>query len=305
MSTNLRVGNLLGILFVGCGLVACTTQAANPTGTGGSGAGTSGTGTGGGGGGTTGSGTAGAGGNTYATSAGVPCLAPQASGLITDFTYAPGDAAAPTMDQVHFGDDATNLSGGEFIYPNASSTSAYVLVSDVTGSNWHIHGTVGDYSGFGFYLEAPIAGVTTACTHVDASAFKGISFTISGTVQGSSLTFEVDTLKDTIAPSWLNAHAGTALATDPGECVPGPTVTSQYNQSDCTEPTKAITVGATAATVTVLWSDFTTGKPEAAVVPSDIVGIRWVLPTPAGVTTASVVTYPLDITVDNITFIPN
>src|SRR5450432_3204452 len=139
MSTNLRLGNLLGVLFVGCGLVACTTQAANPTGTGGSGAGTSGSGVGTGGttvsgGGTTGSG--GAGGGAYATSQGTACLKPDPSGVITNFTYSPGDAAAPDMTQVSWGTYGTTLSGGESAYANSGAT----LTSNVTGSDWHLMG---------------------------------------------------------------------------------------------------------------------------------------------------------------------
>ena len=48
----------------------------------------------------------------------------------------------------------------------------------------------------------------------------------------------------------------------------------------------------------------TTGKPDASPKATDIVGIRWVLPTPAGAGTATPTTYPVDITVDNIAFIP-
>jgi hypothetical protein len=296
MHTNLRIGVIsLAVLFVGGGLGACTTQAANTAGTGGSGAGTGGSGSGTGG--ATGSGGSAGG---YAVNPGVNCLPPAASGLITDFTYVPGDAAVPVTDQVSFGDYTTTLTGGEFYYPNSTSTSAYQIASNVTNNNWHLTGPVGDYSGFGFFFQAGSAG----CNRINATGFKGISFTISGTVQGGSLTFEVDTLNDTIKPDWLNAHGGTAAATDPGACDPGGTATTtQYSQTVCTEPTKAITVGATPATVTVLWSDFTNGKTDPGPVATDIVGIRWVLPTPAGVGTSSVVTYPLDITVDNIAFV--
>lgn len=298
MNTNLRTGMVsLAVLFVGGGLAACTSQAVTPSGTGGTtGGGTGGTTTGTGGSVTTGTGGAGGG---YPVSEGVACLPPAASGLITDFTYVPGDAAVPVTDQVHFGDDSTSLSGGEFVYPNANATPVpmYPLTSLVTANNWHITGTVGDYSGFGFFFDS--------CNHIDATGFKGISFTISGTVMGSSLTFEVDTLTDTIKPAWLSAHGGTPGATDPGACDPGGTAsTTQYSQSVCTEPTKAIPVSSSPTTVMVLWSDFTTGKPDASPKPADIVGIRWVLPTPAGAGTASPTTYPLDITVDNIAFIP-
>ena len=299
MTTNLRTRNLLAILLVG-GLGACTTQAATG-GSGGSGGAGATTGSGGtttgSGGATTGSGGAG-GGSAYPVSQGVNCLPPATSGLITDFTYVRGDAATPVTDQVHFGDDSTTLSGGEFVYPNTGATPVpmYPLTSDVTGNTWHITGTVGDYSGFGFFFDS--------CNRVNATGFKGISFTISGTVMGQALTFEVDTLNDTIKPAWLSAHGGSPGATDPGACDPGGTATTtQYSQTVCTEPTKSVTVGSSPTTVTVLWSDFTTGKPDASPAPADIVGIRWVLPTPTGAGTASAVTYSVDLTVDNIAFV--
>ena len=298
MKTKLRNRILsLAVLFVVGGLVACTSQAVSPGGTGGSGVATGGTGVG-----TGGTGTGGGGGG-YPSSPGVDCLPPAANGLITDFTYMPGDAATPVTDQVAFGDPTTTLSGGEFVYPNAASTPTpmYPLTSDVTASNWHITGPVGDYSGFGFFFQNGSGG----CNRIDAAGFKGISFTISGTVMGGSLTFEVDTLNDTIKPAWLSAHSGTPAATDPGACDPGGTATTtQYSQSVCTEPTKVITVGSTPTPVTVLWTDFTTGKPDTGPKPTDIVGIRWVLPTPSSPGTASAATYPLDLTVDNIAFIP-
>ncbi len=113
-------------------------------------------------------------------------------------------------------------------------------------------------------------------------------------------------MNDTIRPAWLSAHGGTTA--QPPTRAPairaGTATTTQYSQTVCAEPTKAVPVGSTPTPVTVLWSDFTTGKPNASPIPADIVGIRWVLPTPAGAGTATPTTYPLDITVDNIAFIP-
>jgi hypothetical protein len=303
MRTNLRIGNLLIILLAGGGLVACTTQAANGTGTGGTGGAGATTATGG----TTGTGTGGTssagGAGGYPVSPGVVCLPPATSGLITNFTYMPGDSGTPTTDQVTFGDNTTTLSGGEFYYPSAAATPTptYPLTSLVTASNWHITGTVGDYSGFGFYFQSGSAG----CNVVNATGFKGISFTISGTVQGQSLTFEVDTMNDTIKPAWLMAHGGTPGSTDPGACDPGGTAsTTQYSQTVCAEPTTAIPVTSTPTTVSVLWSQFTNGKTAPSPDPSQITGIRWTLPVPAGVGTTGVTTYALDITLDDIAFIP-
>jgi hypothetical protein len=269
MSANLRFGNLLAVLFAGGGLIACNNTAA-----------TSG----------------------YALSSGVLCLPPAASGLITNFTYVPDEA----LDEVHFGNFTKTLSGTEFLYP--TGTDEFPLGSSVTNNNWNITGTVGNSSGFGFHFDIQSGDTVVPCTHVDAAGFKGMSFDISGIVMGGSLTFEVDTLEDIIAASWVNTHLATGqTAVDPstpGDCIPGSTATDQDNQTDCTPATYAVAVGATPTTVSLLWSDFSAGKPQAMVTPSDIIGIRWVLPAPAGAGTASVTTYSINITVDNVAFIP-
>jgi hypothetical protein len=281
MNANLRIA----ILLVGCGLGACTSQEASPTGGGGSGGGSSA--------GTSGAGTTGSGGSG-AVSEGVMCY-PVTMPLITDFTYNPDGGA---MDQVTFGDFATTLSGGEFAYPPA--TSMYPLTSSVTGNNWHLTGNIGDYSGFGLYYTAN----SMACNRLNAMAYRGISFTISGTVMGNSLTFEVDTIENTIAPSWLITHgAPTTATTEPGHCIPNPAAVNQYAQTDCVPPTIAVPVTATPTMRTVLWSDFTTGKPRMAPNPANIVGIRWILPNPPGVATTGVTPYQADIVIDNLSFV--
>jgi hypothetical protein len=103
------------------------------------------------------------------TSDAIACPTP-VDALILDFTYDPsGDGAQAT-----FGDFAQTFSGGTFVYPNEETMPMYPLTSDVTGDNWHITGTVGDYSGFGLFFQD--------CTKLDASAFDGIEFTIGRTL---------------------------------------------------------------------------------------------------------------------------
>ena len=222
------------------------------------------------------------------TGDGVACL-PVTVPLITDFSYVP-DGGSTSM--VHFGDDTTTFSGGEFVYPTSGND---VVSSDVTGNSWRISGTIGDYSGFGLSFDS--------CSDVNASAYKGISFTLSGLVTaGSIVTMGVGTLNDTIAASWLNAHGGTATAGAPGHCIPT-SGTNVYTQSSCADPTETIPVTAAPTTINLLWSDFTGGKPEASVTPSDILTIYWSFPSPPGVGTSSVSTYTADITIDNLKFI--
>ncbi len=279
------VSSSLAILLLGGGLVACTTQAAG--GTGGSG-GTSSTGTGG----ITGTGTGGSGGPATGDYAGITCLPPTQS--ITDFTYVPGDAATPDTTQVRFGTFGTTFSGGEDAYGS--------LTSDVTAGDWHISGTVADYSGWGLYFD-----VVNSCDKLDASQFSGVTFTIwgsagmTGTVN-NMVTMGMATLEDSVAYSWLDTHGDDAASTTtPGTCTPT-SGNSQYYHPGCADPTYSFAVTGTQAapqTVTVKWSDFAGGSPTASVTPTGILSWYWNVPWS---TTAT--SYAVDLHIDNLAFTP-
>jgi hypothetical protein len=280
MKTMTRTGTTLLAALLACGLVGCAGSETN-NGTGGSGGGAGGTtppsgGSGGGAGGSGGSSSTGT-----ASTDGKLCPAPQA--LITDFTYTPGSDTT----QVHFG-NSTTLSGGEYVYGGLTGAP---LVSDMSNSNWHITGSVGDYSGFGLYFDS--------CSRIDASAFKGISFKVSSTVISDGITFGVDTLDNTITADWINSHGGSS--TGPGRCTPpaDPSL-NQYSQSTCANAAASIPVTATPTVQQVLWSDFTGGKPDANIAkPAEIIGIHWSFPwTGAGTP------YAVDLTLDDLSFIP-
>jgi hypothetical protein len=220
---------------------------------------------------------------------GTLCPSP-AQPLITDFTY---DPSSTSTSEVHFGGSG-GLAGGEYLYPTDGD---FPLKSDVTGSSWHITGNVGTYSGFGLYLDG--------CNRIDASAYAGISFKVSGTVeQEGGFTLVVDTLNDSITAAWLNSHGGNVSPTAPGRCEPPASAPNQWAQSDCLTPTQVIPVTETPEVQTILWSDFAGGKPEASVTPSDIIGIHWYFPNPPGAGTASPTPYNVDITLDDLSFVP-
>jgi hypothetical protein len=286
MNTRLGIGGILVGALLLCGLGACTTSEAQGGSGGSIGPGNGGVVPQGGNGGSTAvAGTTGTSGTD-----GVMCPLP-GKALITDFTYPPPGVATPDPTQVHFG-DSTVLAGGQYAYPAADSS--YPIKSDVTQSNWHLTGTVGDYSGFGLYFDN--------CTRADARAYKGISFTISGTVQGNQITMVVGTLNNTITAEWLIAHPSSGVTPkvgDPGRCVPPATAVNKYSQTTCHDAEKIIPVSATPTPVSVLWGDFTKGAPVSSVEPGDIVTISWYLPW-----TGSGPQYPVDITLDDLTFIP-
>jgi hypothetical protein len=233
------------------------------------------------------SGGAGGTGTASATSAaGVLCPLP-AQALITDFTYAPVEAGVADTAFVHFG-GPTTLAGGEYLYPTSGSSP---LTSDVTNNNWHISGMVGDYSGFGLYFDG--------CTRVDASAYHGMSFTISGSeAQGDQVALGIGTVNNGVAASWLIANGdATAKPGDPGRCIPASG--NRYYHPGCLDATKTIPVTATPTVQKVLWGDFAGGQPEPSVTPSDIISIYWSIPW-----TATSSPYPVDIVLDDLQFIP-
>jgi hypothetical protein len=270
MKNNLRIGRALLATLLSCSLWACTTQEANQGGSGGSGGGTEpplGTG------GTTTPG--GTGGSTSA--AGCPTVMPA---LITDFAT----GTAPDATNMRFGGSGL-LSGGGSVWGG--------LTSEIVQGAWHISGTVIDYAGLNLYIDN--------CSPWNASAFKGISFTISGTAanQATPLTFGAPTIEDTPSAAWLISKGDTqAKATDLGSCTPS-SGNGRYYHPGCNDPTKSVAVPTVATPINVLWTDFSGGQPSATPKPDQITGIYFNLSW-GGTGSA---TYPADFTIDDLKFI--
>jgi hypothetical protein len=305
--------SLFTSLIVGVCALGCVTEDADPVastaGSGGSGAGGAPTGAAGTSPSTAGTnpGAGGAGGSPAAgdfrsnPAFGVATECPPVQqALITDFS-APGavadagaDAAAPVTTGVTFGDFTTTFSGGTFTYPNAPG-DPYAVNSDVSTGEWHLSGNVGNYSGFGLYF--------TGCNRIDVSEYLGISFTIRGSVaMDNNVTFSVGTSSNDISFLWLNAQPtppNPLAAANSGRCIPA---MNQYDGT-CATPTFTVPVTATETTIEVLWADLAAGRPSASVDPSEITDIRWILPTPAGAGTTSPTPYPIDLFIDDLTFI--
>jgi hypothetical protein len=250
----------------------------------------------------------GGGGNVYTSdptfATGMHCPNPTQT-VITDFTpVAPAAAdaglgggadAAPAASgpiaNLSFGDFTSTFSGSTFVYPNMG---AYQVHSDVSGGNWHVTGTLGDYSGFGISFGN--------CYSLDASAYQGISFTVQGSVpMGSTITFGVGTAADETSHVWLNANTNPMPPALPnaGRCLPA---VSQYDGS-CTAPSHAVPVTAERTTVKVLWADLTAGRPAATVDSKEITNMAWTFPAPAGAGTTAPTTYDVDVTIDDLQFI--
>ncbi len=271
-------------------------------------AGTGGTGTASAGAAGTATATAGAstsGGGTGGTSAvvamGTAC--PKAtSAALSDFSALDGGGGDPSA----FGDFATTFSGSSYVYPNGAAN--FPLVADFSQQNWHITGTVGDFSGFGLVFSLA-SSATGGCDEVDASMFSGISFSIKGSVPiagalANSVQFTVGTAADDVAASWLDAHKATPTTADAtpsfGTCMP---VSNQYDGT-CGSPSLKVPLTDTATVINVKWTDLVGGKPAASPDPTKITFISWVIPTPPGAGGASPTTYMVDLTIDDLQFLP-
>ena len=250
------------LLFASAALVAtgCGGGSTTKTGTGGA--------TGGGGQGSGGHGTGGMGTGGVVVDAGpvfpncTPFVANTA--LILDFT------TVPNPSQATFGVYNTSFNGGTYQYPAA-------IAATFTGMNWHMTGTVGDYSGFGLYLQCKS----------DVSAFTGIQFDIGGTFAGGDggtsaahVTMnignpvdELDTAHASMPPTW-------------GTCTAG-----------CAAPTRDVLIPATSATVTAPWTSFGGGTPVGSLDPTQILYVAFAFPWSGTMTP-----YTVDITIDNIMF---
>ena len=282
MNTSLRIGNGLLAMVLACGLVACTTTEANPSGSGGT--------SGGGAGGTTPVGSGGSGGGATGTGDGMGTLCPPPAQVITNFTYVASGTGGSTTE-VRFGSSGT-LQGGEAYYPPAGSS--FPLTVDVTQSNYHITGTIGDYSGFTLYFDN--------CDRIDASAYKGIKFTVSGSVpQGNALTFTVGSVNNTPTAAWLAANGKTdGKPNSAGKCTPSQTTGNIYYHPGCENSTISVPVTATPTVKEVKWADLTAGTPDASPNPAELTSIAWFFPW----TGSGAATYAVDFVIDDLEFIP-
>jgi hypothetical protein len=204
---------------------------------------------------------------------------------LTDFTQVDGGGMGS------FGMVGSTFAGGTFQFPDT-------ITSDFTGDNWHVTGMVSDYAALALFFQD--------CNEVDASMFSGIMFTIKGTIPSpltpNTITFQVGTAADDISTDWLATHvdAGAASTATFGRCTP--TTSNQYDGS-CASPSATIAVTTTAQTVTLMWSDLKGGKP-ATVNPKEITSVIWGLPAPAGAGSPTITPYALDVTIDDLAFVP-
>jgi hypothetical protein len=205
--------------------------------------------------------------------------------LISDFTIP--DSGSPTV----FGGWGQSVFGGLYVYPStpspndpcAGAAPQYPIASSTSAGNWHVTGQVGTYSGGGLWFSCN-TGTSSAPTYVtctiDASAYTGISFMVSGS--GGPISVMVGdpaSTKPTTDSAGGPNNCGTCTATNCGTSVSVPVTT-------------------TATSVSLTWAQLGVTNPAA------ITSIAFSLPDPYNYATNPPVAtpYSVDITIDDLRF---
>jgi hypothetical protein len=202
--------------------------------------------------------------------------------MLTDFS---GLAADPQGTTALW---STGPNGGTFIYPfvdpkGASTSVKYPLAQDFSGGSWHITGTVGTFSGFGLWISR---------CQADLSAYRGMSFKISGNVGPTAgVTLCVGT------PATNKPFGKAPCPPSTATCIDGTTESTK-----CKCATARIGIAAASPEVTVFWTDLRGGYPENSPNPAMVSSIAWWLDWDARYTAAQ--NYAVDFTVDDITLVP-
>jgi hypothetical protein len=195
------------------------------------------------------SGAGGIGGSGGTTAPMVCTGTPPASALITDFS----DAVVGT-DGITFG-TAPNLTGVTFTYANQGEPSPVLSLAAApagsTGQALQVSdaGPIQTWAGFGFGFNM--------C--VDASAYTGVQFTITGSLGNCDLTFAAQFSEDN------------SVTDDPtfGSCILG---------TDCFPPTSTQPIGT--GTTIVEFSQVANGSPTSIVDTRALTGVQWQLNGP-------------------------
>jgi hypothetical protein len=206
------------------------------------------------------------------------------------------EGANEGASQASFGDFASVLSGGTFVYPEAlvpigaNSDFAAGLRSDVSEGDWHVTGLVAGPAALGLFFD---------CQQLDASGFTGISFRLAGELPApTTLLLMVGSAGNDVSRSWL-LEAGQTPVPSVGRCTPRE---AQFDGT-CQATRVAVPVRPQGAEVVVRFADLADGSPEFGLNPAEITSIQWALPGPSADASGAVAPYEVDLRLDDIRFI--
>lgn len=168
------------------------------------------------------------------------------------------------------------------------------LTTDTSAGNWHVSGTVTGSSGStGFFIDF------SGCP-VDLSRYQGLELTIGGVVgPNGRILLQVFTAEDNYVQI-ANMPPTSDDVVLHNSCL---WTTDMYRE--CVEPSKTITVPASATTtapakLSFPWNQFVAGRPSATPNPALITRIQFLPVTPPTGATS----YDIDVVVDDLALVP-
>lgn len=165
-----------------------------------------------------------------------------------------------------------------------------LLQTDFTNGDWRTFGPSQSDRDEMLELSWDCEDIPALCP-LDASDYAGIQFTIKSNAGPLQMLDFVARRIDDDAPG---------MVIECGTCVEAP---GTLFPTACKPPVATFAVTSQPTVVTLRWADFAGGLPNAAADPSQITALYWVIhpPFPAGAPTQS---YAIDITIDDIQFVP-
>jgi len=165
-----------------------------------------------------------------------------------------------------------------------------LLQTDFSNGDWRTFGLSQSDRDEMLELSWDCEDIPALCP-LDASDYAGIQFTIKSNAGPLQMLDFVARRIDDDAPE---------MVIECGTCVEAP---GTLFPTACKPPVATFAVTSQPTVVTLRWADFARGLPNAAADPSQITALYWVIhpPFPAEAPTQS---YDIDITIDDIQFIP-
>jgi hypothetical protein len=186
-----------------------------------------------------------------------------AAALITDFSDAVADPAAPGQFKFGGGSPAA-VQGGTAVFADTTETKPTLAIT--AGALSVMATSKGGYTGVALYMNGP------AC--IDGSAYTGVRFELSGSLGACNLSFGFAFADDLSAAS--DPQRGICAATN------------------CYGPSVAVT---TTGTIKEPYTSVSGGSPDRTVDKQKLTGVQWQLQSAAGGTSCTAA-----FTLDNVRF---
>ncbi|MDP9002704.1 MAG: hypothetical protein M3O46_21655 [Myxococcota bacterium] len=191
-------------------------------------------------------------------------------------------------------DQTPNDAGNNCVVP--LSQNSFLATVMPSNKSWVLSGTVAGFTGAGMYIQSS----PNLC--VDASAYAGVQFTISGTTGSADAgVTDAGVGEGGGSDAAVSAPLIQFKVIEAGDIMPTTTAGSvgTCTASMCTPASYSFALPSTPTTITVHWTDLVGRVPSSPSDPAHLTGIEWALPWACTGSTP----YPVNISIQNVMFV--